>query len=45
MFTIPIVASIAANLIGFVALLGFINATLVWLGERVGVEELSFQVL
>ena len=42
--TIPIAVSIAVNLIGFVALLEFINGTLQWVGDRVRVEELSFQV-
>jgi len=42
---IPLVANIAANLIAFVAILTFINATLTWLGERVGVENLTYEVI
>ena len=41
---ISIVVNIVANLIAFVAILYFLNATLAWLGERVGVVGLSFQV-
>jgi len=39
-------ANIAANLIAFISLLAFINATLVWFGGRVGFDEpaLTFEV-
>ena len=32
------------NYIAFMAMLAFLNATLSWLGERVGHPELSFEV-
>lgn len=41
---VSLAANIAANLIAFIALLTFINATLTWFGQRVGIEELTFQV-
>ena len=31
-------------LVAFVAILNFVNATLSWFGDRVGVDELSFEV-
>jgi len=42
---VSLVANIAANLIAFLALLQFINATLTWFGQRVGIPQLTFQVL
>lgn len=39
-----LVANIAANLIAFLAVLEFINATLRWFGEMVDIEGLTFQV-
>jgi len=42
---IPLVANIAVNLIAFIALLYFVNATLTWFGQRVGIEELTYQVI
>jgi hypothetical protein len=43
---VKLVANIAVNLIAFVALLDFVNATLVWFGDRVGMDDpkLTFQV-
>ena len=41
---VKLVVNIAANVIAFVAVLNFINATLTWFGQRVGVEKLTFQV-
>jgi len=41
--SLPLVANIAANLIAFIALLQFINATLTWFGQRVGIQQLTFQ--
>jgi len=41
---IPLVANILVTVIAFVALLHFINATLTWFGQRVGIEELTYQV-
>ncbi|RUS85361.1 hypothetical protein EGW08_006904, partial [Elysia chlorotica] len=43
--SIKLVANIAVNLIAFVALLQFINATLVWFGDRVGYEAFTFQLI
>ncbi|CAH1792459.1 unnamed protein product [Owenia fusiformis] len=48
--SVKLVANIAANLIAFIALLAFVNATLTWLGHRVGLEkpdypELTFQLI
>ncbi|CAH1774159.1 unnamed protein product [Owenia fusiformis] len=43
--SVPVVASIVVNLIAFVAMLTFINATLSWLGERVSYPDLSFQLI
>lgn len=43
--TLPIAASIAVNLISFVALLEFANGTLKWLGDRVAIQDLSFQLI
>jgi len=42
---VTLVANVAANLIAFLALLQFINATLTWFGQRVGVKQLTFQVI
>ena len=47
--SIKLVANVAVNLIAFVSLLGFLNATLRWFGERAGMkppghEYLTFQV-
>jgi len=41
---IPLVANIIVTVIAFIAILYFINATLTWFGQRVGIEELTFQV-
>ncbi|KAK0058302.1 solute carrier family 28 member 3 [Biomphalaria pfeifferi] len=43
--SVKLVANIAVNLIAFVALLHFINATLTWFGDRVGVDNLTFQFI
>ncbi|XP_036041542.1 sodium/nucleoside cotransporter 2 isoform X2 [Onychomys torridus] len=42
---IGLVANIAANLVAFLAVLAFINATLSWLGEMVDIHGLTFQVI
>jgi len=42
---ISLVANICANLIAFVAILHFTNATLTWFGQRVGVEKLTYEVI
>ena len=38
------VAAVVTNYIAFMALLAWVNATLSWLGGRVGYGELSFEV-
>ncbi|XP_008060278.1 sodium/nucleoside cotransporter 1 isoform X1 [Carlito syrichta] len=43
--SVKVVANIAANLIAFLAVLEFINATLSWLGAMVNIEGLSFQLI
>ncbi|XP_042331579.1 sodium/nucleoside cotransporter 2 isoform X2 [Sceloporus undulatus] len=43
--SVGLVANIAANLIAFLAVLEFINATLSWLGAMVNLPELSFQLI
>uniref|UniRef100_A0A2C9JNV4 Sodium/nucleoside cotransporter n=1 Tax=Biomphalaria glabrata TaxID=6526 RepID=A0A2C9JNV4_BIOGL len=43
--SVKLVANIGVNLIAFVALLHFINATLTWFGDRVGVDNLTFQFI
>ena len=42
--SIKLVANIAANLIAFLALLAFVNATLGWIGGMVNHPELTFEV-
>uniref|UniRef100_A0A672QL07 Sodium/nucleoside cotransporter 2-like n=1 Tax=Sinocyclocheilus grahami TaxID=75366 RepID=A0A672QL07_SINGR len=42
--SIGLVANIAANLIAFLAILDFINATLKWMGGMVGYPEVTFEV-
>lgn len=42
--SIGLVANIAANLIAFLAILGFINSALSWLGGMVGYPEVTFEV-
>lgn len=41
---IEIIAQIGANLIVFLALLGFIDAVITWFGANVGVEGLTLEV-
>ncbi|XP_056622432.1 sodium/nucleoside cotransporter 1 [Triplophysa dalaica] len=43
--SIGLVANIAANLIAFLAILGFINAALSWMGGMVGYPEVTFQLI
>nr|AKN21616.1 slc28a-1 [Schmidtea mediterranea] len=44
--SIPLVANIAVNLIAFVAILAFFNATLKWIGERICMSRiLSFELI
>ncbi|XP_068168346.1 sodium/nucleoside cotransporter 1 [Antennarius striatus] len=43
--SIGLVANIAANLIAFLAILGFINSALSWLGGMVGYPAITFQLI
>lgn len=43
--SVKVVVNIAANLIAFLAVLGFINAALSWLGNLVDIQGLTFQLL
>ncbi|XP_048887422.1 sodium/nucleoside cotransporter 1 isoform X2 [Brienomyrus brachyistius] len=43
--SIGLVANIAVNLIAFIAILEFINATLRWLGSMVGYPEITFEMI
>ncbi|KAG9352176.1 hypothetical protein JZ751_020589 [Albula glossodonta] len=43
--SIGLVANIAANLIAFLAILDFINASLRWLGGMVGYPDITFQMI
>uniref|UniRef100_A0A0B7BQ73 Sodium/nucleoside cotransporter n=1 Tax=Arion vulgaris TaxID=1028688 RepID=A0A0B7BQ73_9EUPU len=40
-----IVAAVIVNVIAFLSLLKFLNATLTWFGDRVGVENLTFELI
>lgn len=37
------VAAVICNMLAFISMLGFVNASLAWIGDRVGVDNLSFQ--
>ena len=41
---VKLVGGIAACLIAFLGIVGFVNALLAWLGEMVGIEDLTFKV-
>ncbi|XP_029289215.1 sodium/nucleoside cotransporter 1 [Cottoperca gobio] len=43
--SIALVANIAANLIAFLAILGFINASLSWFGSMVGYPSITFEII
>ncbi|XP_046567699.1 solute carrier family 28 member 3-like [Haliotis rubra] len=43
--SIGLIANIIVNVIAFLALLAFVNATLTWFGNRVGVEEFTFEFI
>ncbi|XP_015253701.1 PREDICTED: sodium/nucleoside cotransporter 2-like [Cyprinodon variegatus] len=43
--SIGLVANIAANLIAFLAILGFINSALSWLGGMVGYPQITFELI
>ncbi|XP_070210439.1 sodium/nucleoside cotransporter 1-like [Littorina saxatilis] len=42
---IAVVASVAVNVMAFLSILKFINATLTWFGDRGDIEGLSFQLI
>ncbi|KAK7109406.1 hypothetical protein V1264_013453 [Littorina saxatilis] len=42
---IKLVANVAVNVMAFLAILEFLNHTLIWFGDRAGVDGLSFQFL
>ncbi|KAK3588269.1 hypothetical protein CHS0354_037061 [Potamilus streckersoni] len=41
--SIKLVGSIAVHVIAFLCLLDFVNATLIWFGEKIGLQEFSLQ--
>ncbi|XP_061179840.1 solute carrier family 28 member 3-like [Saccostrea echinata] len=43
--SIKIITAIAVNVMAFLSVLEFVNMTLDWFGERVGIENLSFQLI
>ncbi|XP_048753861.2 solute carrier family 28 member 3-like [Ostrea edulis] len=43
--SVKVVAAIAVNVMAFLCVLEFVNMTLTWFGDRVGVEHLSFQLI
>ncbi|KAL5006492.1 hypothetical protein ScPMuIL_015298 [Solemya velum] len=45
MSSIKLVAAVAVNVIAFLALLAFVNGSLTWFGDRIGVEDLTFEFI
>ncbi|KAL4220155.1 hypothetical protein ACF0H5_020565 [Mactra antiquata] len=43
--SLKIWAAIGTNVVAFLSLLGFVNSTLAWMGDRVGIENLSFELI
>lgn len=43
--SIKIVGAVAVNVLAFLSLLAFLNATLTWFGDRVGVDGLTFEFI
>ncbi|XP_062608441.1 solute carrier family 28 member 3-like [Saccostrea cucullata] len=43
--SIKIITAVAVNVMAFLSVLEFVNMTLDWFGERVGIESLSFQLI
>ncbi|XP_061179837.1 solute carrier family 28 member 3-like [Saccostrea echinata] len=43
--SVKVVAAIAVNVMAFLCVLEFVNMTLTWFGDRVGIESLSFQLI
>ena len=41
---VKLVANIVVNIVAFTAILIFVNAILLWLGHRVGMANLTFEV-
>ncbi|XP_076472620.1 solute carrier family 28 member 3-like isoform X3 [Babylonia areolata] len=44
-YSLVIVGSVVVNVIAFLSLLKFVNATLTWFGDRAGVENLTFELI
>ncbi|KAL5006302.1 hypothetical protein ScPMuIL_015108 [Solemya velum] len=45
MSSIKLVAAVAVNVIAFLALLAFVNGSLIWFGDRVGIEGFTFEFI
>ncbi|KAK3578737.1 hypothetical protein CHS0354_010118 [Potamilus streckersoni] len=43
--SIKLLGAIAVNVIAFLSLLDFVNSTLIWFGDRVGLQNFSFQFI
>lgn len=43
--SIKVVGAIAVNVLAFLSLLAFLNATLTWFGDRIGVDGLTFEFI
>lgn len=43
--SIKIVGAVAVNVLAFLSLLAFLNATLTWFGDRVGIDGLTFELI
>ncbi|KAL3832315.1 hypothetical protein ACJMK2_023969 [Sinanodonta woodiana] len=43
--SIKLLGAIAVNIIAFLSLLDFVNSTLIWFGDRVGLQNFSFQFI
>ncbi|KAL8573270.1 hypothetical protein ACOMHN_006681 [Nucella lapillus] len=44
-YSILLVGSILVNIIAFLSILKFVNATLTWFGDRAGVQDLTFELI
>ncbi|KAL5007441.1 hypothetical protein ScPMuIL_016247 [Solemya velum] len=45
MSSIKLVAAVAVNVIAFLALLAFVNGSLTWIGDRIGIEGFTFEFI
>ncbi|KAK3588470.1 hypothetical protein CHS0354_004684 [Potamilus streckersoni] len=43
--SVKLISAIAVNVLAFLALLDFVNATLIWFGDRVGLPNFSFEFI